>query len=282
MAGTTSSVAPIARRLEDKVAIITGAANGIGEATARLFAKHGAKVVILDIEDERGLLVCKEIESIPNQTASYIHCDATNEAEVSDAVDRVVNDYGRLDIMYSNVGITGQHELRILDINYKNLKHVFETNVFSAFFAAKHASRVMIPNKRGAILFASSCNTEVHGAVPHTYCATKHAILGLTKNLATELGQHGIRVNAVAPFGVATRFLTSGYGGVTVEKAEEMVCHMANLKGVVLKAEDVAEAALYLVSDESKYVSGVNLLVDGGYSITNTTFGMYLKELYPY
>ncbi|PKI69784.1 hypothetical protein CRG98_009659, partial [Punica granatum] len=102
-----SLLAPIAKRLEGKVALITGGASGIGESTARLFARHGAKVVIADVQDQLGLSVCKDIRSDQNQTVSYIHCNVSSETDVKNAVDSAVKNYGKLDVMFSNAGIPG-------------------------------------------------------------------------------------------------------------------------------------------------------------------------------
>nr|KYP48584.1 Momilactone A synthase [Cajanus cajan] len=149
------------------------------------------------------------------------------------------------------------------------LKSVFEVNVFGACYAAKHAAEVMIPRKRGSIVFTSSAVSVTHPGSAHAYTASKHAVVGLMKNLCVELGKHGIRVNCVSPYAVATPILTRGMG-ISRERAEKVFSEAGNLKGVILKEEDVAEATLFLASDESKYVSGVNLVVDGGYSVNNT------------
>lgn len=127
----------------------------------------------------------------------------------------------------------------------------------------------MIPRKIGSIVFTSSAVSVTHPGSPHPYTASKYAVVGLMKNLCVELGKHGIRVNCISPYAVATPLLTRGMG-MEKEMVEELFAEAGNLKGVVLKEEDLAEAALFLASDESKYVSGVNLVVDGGYSVNNT------------
>ncbi|KAH6762157.1 Rossmann-fold superfamily protein [Perilla frutescens var. hirtella] len=264
-------------RLEGKVAIITGGASGFGESTARLFARHGARVVIADVQDDRGHSLCSDI-NLPEQT-SYVHCDVTSDADVKNAVDLAVSKYGGLDIMFNNAGIPGNLDFAIADADNDNFKRVFDVNVYGSFLGAKHAARVMIPARKGVILFTSSIASVVAGESPHSYTVSKHAVVGLMKNLCVELGKYGIRVNSISPCAVATPLLT-GTMGVDKAVVEDIICTSANLKGAVPTAEDVAEAAVYLGSDESKFVSGVNLVVDGGYSTTNQSYSRVIKTVF--
>jgi NAD(P)-dependent dehydrogenase (short-subunit alcohol dehydrogenase family) len=137
----------------------------------------------------------------------------------------------------------------------------------------------MIPAKKGCILFTSSVASVLYGELAHAYTASKNAIVGLAKNLSVELGQYGIRVNSISPYAVATPLLTDSLS-MTKEAAEKLVASAATLKDVVLEPEDVSQAALYLASEESKYVSGVNLVIDGGYNLTNPSFSMALKAYF--
>ena len=235
-----------------------------------------AKVLIADVQDELGHSVCKDVgfESI-----SYnIHCDVRNESDIEKAVDMAVSKYGKLDIMFNNAGISGNIVSQILESENEDFKRVLDVNVFGAFLGAKHAARVMIPAKKGSILFTSSMASVLAGDIPHSYAASKHAVVGMAKHLGVELGQYGIRVNCVSPFAAATPMLRKAMGEMEKNKVEYVVSSCASLKGVVLEPEDIAEAALYLGSDESKYVSEMNLVVDGGYSLTNPAFSNALKN----
>ncbi|KAG1326129.1 short-chain dehydrogenase reductase 3b-like [Cocos nucifera] len=247
-------------RLEGKVAIITGAASGIGEATARLFASNGATVVIADIQDELGNAVAA---SISPGKCSYKHCDVSDEKEVEETVNHVLRTHGRLDIMFSNAGVLGT-AAPIMDVDMRELDRVMAVNVRGTAAAIKHAARAMVARgTRGTIICTASVTSCRGGLGPAAYTASKHAVLGLVRAAAGELGQHGIRVNCMSPFGVATP-LACELKGASPSKVEDLCCAMANLKGVVLKTGHVAEAALFLASDESVFISGHNLVIDGG------------------
>ncbi|KAK7337281.1 hypothetical protein VNO77_17846 [Canavalia gladiata] len=262
-------MASIPKRLEGKVAIITGGASGIGAATAKLFVEHGAKVIIADVQDELGHSLCESVGT--NATILYVHCDVTRDSDVKNVVDIAVSKYGKLDIMYSNAGISGDLNPSILDSDCENFKSVFEVNTYGAFLGAKHAARFMIPAKRGVILFTSSVASIVGGDTTHAYTASKHAVVGLMKNLCVELGQYGIRVNCISPGGIPTPMLNNALKR-NKKETQQVLCSTAVLKEAVLEVEDIARAALYLSSEEAKFVSGVNLVLDGGYSTTNRSF----------
>lgn len=169
--------------------------------------------------------------------------------------------YGKLDIMYNNAGIVGDlNDINILHSSTENSKKVLEVNALGAMLGAKQAARVMIPQKQGVILFTASTTTVVAREGPHAYTMSKHAVLGLMKNLCVELRGHGIRVNCISPCAVATPIMK---GGAVV--SGDGVAAAARSKGLVmLEAEEVAKTAVYLSSQEAKSVSGLNMIVDEG------------------
>ncbi|CAL1360535.1 unnamed protein product [Linum trigynum] len=260
----------VTKALEGKVALITGGASGIGESAARLFVQHGAKVLIADLQDKLGQSLAAELG--PQETVSFVHCNVTVDSDVANAVDTAVSRYGQLDIMYNNAGIGGNLDTTILNSDNTDFKKVLEINLFGSFLGAKHAARVMIPARKGCILFTGSVASSISGDLSYAYKASKHAMLGLANNLTVEMGKYGIRVNTVSPYGVATPMVTRG---MQMDKAaaEEFMSAAGNLRGAVLEPEDVARAALYLASDDAKYVSGLNLIVDGGHNHNHPLFG---------
>ncbi|KAJ8573274.1 hypothetical protein K7X08_009785 [Anisodus acutangulus] len=249
-------------RLEGKVAVITGAASGIGEATARLFVEHGAHVVIADIQDELGLQV---VSSIGTDKATYRHCDVTDEKQVEETVAYAVEKYGTLDIMFSNAGTLGALS-SVLEIDMTVFDRTMAVNARGSTLVIKHAARVMVAKKvRGSIICNASIEAILAGPAPLAYVASKNAILGVVKAAARELGQYGIRVNCVSPYGIVTPMVREMYGG-NAAFIEASITEKASLKGVTLNTKHIAEAALFLASDESTYVSAHNLAVDGGLS----------------
>ncbi|KAF6141060.1 hypothetical protein GIB67_006505 [Kingdonia uniflora] len=253
-------------RLKDKVALITGAATGIGKATASEFISNGAKVVIADIQSKLGQATTSELG--PN--ATFISCDVTQESDVAAAVDFTVAQYGHLDIMFNNVGISGFTPFSIVDLNLKDFDLVINTNVRGVIAGIKHASRVMIPQRSGSILCTASVAGVIGGLAPATYSISKFAIIGTVKSVAAELSRYGIRVNCISPFVTATAFVLEEmammFPGVEASRLVQIAHSVGKFEGANCETLDIAKAALYLGSDDAKYVSGHNLVVDGGFS----------------
>ncbi|KAL5728632.1 hypothetical protein ACHQM5_001696 [Ranunculus cassubicifolius] len=272
---STKQTVSVQRRLEGKVAIITGGASGIGESAVRLFWENGAKVVVADIQDDSGLAICNQLD----ENAIYVHCDVTKEDEIRNLVDTTISKYGKLDIMYNNAGIIEGVMGSILTAEKADLDRVMGVNLTGGFLGAKHAARVMVPARKGVILFTASACASISGLGSHAYTATKCALVGLMRNLAAELGEYGIRVNSVSPFAVTTTGIAKKIGNVNAARGEEMVRAIANLKETGITVEDVANAAVFLASNEANYVSGMDLVVDGGFSIVNPSMKQALSHI---
>ncbi|XP_061342980.1 secoisolariciresinol dehydrogenase-like [Gastrolobium bilobum] len=266
-----SQLPDAAKRLQGKVAMITGGARGLGECMARLFCQHGAKVVIADIRDQLGQAVQ---DSIGTELATYVHCDVTKETDVENAVNIAIYKYGKLDIMVNNAVLIDEAKPSILDNDVTEFERVVSVNLTGPFLGTKHAAKVMIPAKKGSIIMVGSVCSSIGGVATHAYTSSKHAVVGLTKNTAAELGKFGIRVNGLSPYFISNALAREFF------KLDDDGCSSvySNLKGVALQEEDVAQAALYLASDESKYVSGHNLAVDGGFTTINPIFGLFSKS----
>ncbi|XP_014508517.1 secoisolariciresinol dehydrogenase [Vigna radiata var. radiata] len=260
-----------ARRLEGKVALITGGARGIGACMAKLFCKHGAKVVLADILDQQGEAVQREIGT---EYATYVHCDVSKEIDVENAVNEAISKHGKLDIMVNNAAIVDEGKPSIVDNDVTDFERVVRVNLVGPFLGTKHAARVMIPAKKGSIITIGSVSSSVGGVATHAYTSSKHAIVGLAKNTAAELGQFGIRVNSLSCYCI-NNVISKEFFKLDDEGFSKVY---SNLKGVTLTEEDVAQAALYLASDESKYVSGHNLAVDGGFTTINPSFGLFSQS----
>ncbi|MFS7939778.1 putative oxidoreductase [Helianthus anomalus] len=247
-------------KLDGKITIITGGASGIGEATARLFANHGAYVIIADIQDENGQQVAN---SIGTNRCTYIHCDISDEQQVISTVNLTVKTHGRLDIMFSNAGIISTSKQTVLDLNLTELDTLFNINVRGAAACVKHAARAMVEQRvRGCIVCTASVAASKGGSIRTDYVMAKHALLGLVRSASKQLGVYGIRVNCVSPSAVVTPLAKRS--PESAEKTMRLYEKLSSLKGVELSVDDVAEAVLFLASDGSKFVTGHDLVVDGG------------------
>ncbi|KAF8387937.1 hypothetical protein HHK36_026600 [Tetracentron sinense] len=253
-------------RLEGKVALITGAANGIGKATATKFINNGAKVVIADIHQQLGQATATELGS----NATFITCDVARESDVSDAVNFTVSKHGQLDIMYNNAGIACNTPPSIVDLDLTVYDRVMDINVRGVLAGMKHAARVMIPHRTGSIICTSSITGVMGGLAQHTYSISKFAVAGIVKSVASELCKYGIRVNCISPFAIPTAFVMEEmaqlFPGVDDQRLADIIHGTGVLEGANCEPRDIANAALYLASDDAKYVSGHNLVVDGGFT----------------
>ncbi|KAE8704264.1 Short-chain dehydrogenase reductase 5 [Hibiscus syriacus] len=251
------------KKLAGKVAIVTGGASGIGEATARLFVAHGARMIIIaDIQDHLGQQVAT---SIGSQNCTYMRCDVTDEDQVKALVQSTVENYGQLDIMFSNAGILSKSDQTVLDLDFQQFDRLMAINLRGTVACVKHAARAMVDSGvRGSIVCTASVAAS-RGALRRTdYAMSKHAVLGLVRSTSKQLGVHGIRVNCVSPNGVATPMTCQAHEK-SVEEVEEIYEAGRILKGAVLRAGNVADAVLFLASDDSELITGHDLAVDGGF-----------------
>lgn len=251
----------MAGRVAGQVAVVTGAASGLGEATARLMHAEGASVILTDIQDDRGQRVAAEL----GERARYRHCDVTSEPEVARTVDEAVREFGRLDCMFNNAGIIGAHG-GIDEIPLQEYEFTMAVLLRSVFLGCKHAARVMKPQRSGVILNTTSIGGLQGGLGPHVYGAAKGAVIALTKNVAAELGAWSIRVNAIAPGKILTPMNAATIVGDpdAMDEARKAFQTRTPLRGRIGVADDIAHAALWLASDDAGFVSGHVLVVDGG------------------
>jgi NAD(P)-dependent dehydrogenase (short-subunit alcohol dehydrogenase family) len=254
-------------RLQGKVAIITGAASGIGEATARLFAYEGASVLLADIDDARGEKLAAGI-SESGGTATYVHANVAEEDDVCGMIDAAVASYGRLDSIFNNAGFGGTTG-PIAEIPAEEYDATMGVLLRGVFLGIKHAAPILSAQGSGTIISTSSVAGLRAGYGPHIYSVAKAAVIQLTRSVAMELGEKGVRVNCICPGGIATPLLATGFGGGETDEsaALEVVKSAISMLQPLRRAglpEDIASAALWLASEESSFVNGHALVVDGG------------------
>lgn len=246
-------------RLKDKVAIITGAASGIGKATAKLFAEQGAKVVVADIDKNGGNQTVTDINEDGNE-AIFIYTDVTIKTHTEQMVAQTVNIYGKLDILFNNAGIAMR--LPVAELPEADWHRCIDVNLTGVFLCAKAAIPAMQSNGVGSIINMSSIYGIVGADVRAAYVASKGAVTNLTRGMALDYAQDNIRVNCICPGFVETP-LVAGVIKTPEEYQQLADKHPMRRLG---QPEEIAYGALYLASDESAFVTGIALPIDGGYT----------------
>ena len=252
-------------RMKDKVCIITGAGSGIGRATAVLFAKEGAKLVLNGRREENTMETLRLAEETGAEAIAVIG-NVAIEADVKTLIDRAAETFGRIDVLFNNVGVgysSGINFGPVEGVPTSEWEKVFAINLDSVFYATKYALPHMIDQKYGVVLN----NASIHGVVgcgAETYSATKGGMIAFTRACAVENGKHNIRFNCVSPGATETPMIDDL---LKMDDFRERWTAAPALKGI-LSSEDIAYAALFLCSDESAKITGQNLVVDGGFTIS--------------
>jgi len=257
-------------RLEGKVAIITGGSRGIGESSVRRFVEEGARVVIADILDEQGQALAAEL----GQSADYRSTDVSSAEQVAALVDHAVSRFGGLDILFSNAGTAGHPQDRFLDEDFSTFEKTIAVDLLGPMLGARFAGRYMADRGGGCILSTASTSALYGGFGIIPYRAAKAGVVSMTRSLAIELGAFGIRVNCISPGPTRTP--------ITVAMAAAPEEHLELLQDVSMNAmlsrlplqriglpEDIANAAVFLCSDQAAQITGVDLPVDGGETAGN-------------
>lgn len=242
-------------RLKEKVAIITGAAGGIGEVTAKKFVSEGAKVVVIDLKQDQVEQTVSDLHKIGGEAIGFA-ADVTKREQVEQFINDTVTHFGRIDVVINNAGIT--QDAQLLKMTEEQWDRVIDVNLKGVFNVGQSAAKVMVEQKSGVILNASSV-VGLYGNFGQTnYAATKFGVNGMTKTWARELGKHGVRVNAIAPGFIATAM---------TEKMPEKVLEMMKNKSPLKRMgtpEDIANGYAYLASDEASFITGAVISIDGG------------------
>jgi NAD(P)-dependent dehydrogenase (short-subunit alcohol dehydrogenase family) len=256
------------------VAVITGAASGIGAGTARRFVDEGASVVLADIQQEIGESLAAEL----GDSAAFALTDVTSEDDVAAAVGMAVARWGQLDVMFNNAGILGAVG-SIADTSVEDWERTISVLLTGAFLGSKHAARVMIPKGSGSIINTSSIAGITGGLAPHAYSTAKRGVIGLTQTVASEMAAHGVRVNAIAPGNTVSAMTADVMTGdhSNLEQAAAVIQSKSPL-GIAGEVGDIAGAAVYLASNEARYITGHTLVIDGGQVNAGTVAKFHVAE----
>jgi NAD(P)-dependent dehydrogenase (short-subunit alcohol dehydrogenase family) len=252
-------------RLDGKVAVITGGASGMGEATARLFVREGARVVIGDLQREKGEAVARSI----GDNCQFVACDVSSSEDVAGMVAAAVQRWGRLDVIYNNAGIGGG-EGSVADCTEEVWDRVIAVDLKGVWLGMKHAIPHMLASGGGSIISTASIAAVLGFAGLGAYGAAKAGVAELTRVCAIEYADRGIRANCILPGGILTPIIYNNPGLAAPMDPEMLRPAMARMQPIPRAGlpEDIANAALWLASDESSFVTGQSIVVDGGYTVT--------------
>jgi NAD(P)-dependent dehydrogenase (short-subunit alcohol dehydrogenase family) len=243
-------------RLQDRVAVITGAGSGIGLATARRFASEGAKVVAVDLNPDAGKAAADEVGG------EFVAVDVADEAAVRALFDGVVERYGRLDIAFNNAGISPPDDDSILDTGLEAWERVLRVNTTSVYFCCKYAIPHMLAQGKGSIINTASFVALLGAATSQiAYTASKGAVLSMTRELGVQFARQGVRVNALCPGPIATPLLMELFAK-DPERAQRRLVHVP--MGRFGTPEEIAGAVAFLASDDASFITASTFLVDGG------------------
>ncbi|NQX58749.1 SDR family NAD(P)-dependent oxidoreductase [Paenibacillus qinlingensis] len=249
-------------RLQHKVILITGAGSGIGRSTALLFGQEGAQVIVNDLDAVKGEETASEIRDNGGE-ALFLQADVTDADSVKTMVDRAIETYGRIDVLFNNAGISGVGALH--ELEPEQWDRVIRVNIRGVFLPSKYVIPHMMEQRSGSIINMSSCIAEIGLARRASYAATKGAVLSLTKSMQVDYAPYQIRVNALLPGTILTPFVEN-YLKTSYDDPEAAIAALKSrqLSNELGTPEDVAKAALFLASDESKFMMGSPLYIDGG------------------
>jgi NAD(P)-dependent dehydrogenase (short-subunit alcohol dehydrogenase family) len=249
-------------RLQNKIILVTGSGSGIGKSTALLFAREGATVAVNDLDAASGLETVEEIRRAGG-SANFARADVTHPDEVKAMIEQIIADHGRIDVLFNNAGISGVGAIH--QIEPADWDKLMSVNVKGVFLPSKYTLPYMMERRQGSVINMSSCVAEIGLALRASYAATKGAVLAMTKSMQVDYAPYNIRINAILPGTIFTPFVEN-YIKNSYSDADSAIEKLKTrqLGGELGRPEDVAQAALFLASDESKFMMGSPLYIDGG------------------